>query len=405
MSAPVDRDPAAGSAEDRMARIALTWLAEPGNRTVWTMVQAAGAPATLDRLLRGDIPDAQLRAAVIARSSTGDPRRLAEAALCRAERLGARVVVPADDEWPVGVDRLQTLELETDGRVNRDTRPPLVLWARGPWPLREAFDRSVAVVGARAATAYGVHVATEIAYGLAEREWTVVSGGAFGIDAAAHRAALAGGGVTAAVLACGVDRPYPVGNSALFEQIGETGLLVSEWPPGAEPLRHRFLIRNRVIAAATAGTVLVEAAARSGAVQTMGRVLALDRVGMVVPGPVTSAMSVGCHELLRVNPLARLVTGLPHVLEEVGRIGEYLADPPSGRRHARDSLDEESALILEAVPRRGAADPEQLAAKAGVSLRTVLRRLTLLETAGLVVRRDGAVALPRAPKAGDGQRR
>jgi DNA processing protein len=388
----------AGSTEDRMARVALTWLAEPGNRAVWTMVAALGAPATLDRLLRGDIPDASLRAAVISRTATGDPRRLAEAALRRAERLGARVVVPADDEWPARVDDLSTLQLETSGRVNHDTRPPLCLWARGPWPLREAFERSVAVVGARAATSYGVHVTTDISYGLAEREWTVVSGGAFGIDAAAHRAALAGNGLTVAVLACGVDRPYPVGNAALFERIGESGLLISEWPPGSEPLRHRFLIRNRVIAAATVGTVLVEAAARSGAMQTMNRVLTLGRRAMVVPGPVTSAMSVGCHELIRSHPAARLVTGLPHVLEEVGRIGEYLADPPRGQQHARDSLDEESALILEAVPRRGAADPEQLAARAGLSLRTVLRRLSLLELAGLVVRRDGAVALAPRPR-------
>jgi DNA processing protein len=387
-----------GLDEDRMARVALTWLAEPGNRAVWTMVQAAGAPATLDRLLDGDIPDGSLRATVIARSSTGDARQLAQDALRRAERLGARVVVPADDEWPIRVDDLSTLELDSGGRINQDTRPPLCIWVRGSWPLREAFERSVAVVGARAATAYGVHTTTDIAYGLAEREWTVVSGGAFGIDAAAHRAALAANGLTVAVLACGVDRPYPVGNTALFEEITETGLLISEWPPGAEPLRHRFLIRNRVIAAATAGTVLVEAAARSGAIQTMSRVLALGRSALVVPGPVTSAMSVGCHELLRANPYARLVAGLPHILEEVGRIGEYLADPPRGRVHARDALDEDSQLVLEAVPHRGTADAEQLAARAGLSLRTVLRRLSLLEMAGLVIRRDGAFALSPSHK-------
>jgi DNA processing protein len=387
-SRPADRD------EDRLARVALTWLAEPGNRAVWTMVNAAGAWATLARLLRGDIPESTLRAAVIARSSAGDPRRLAEAALRRADRMGARVVVPDDAEWPTGVAALATLELDTGGRVNQDTRPPLCLWVRGAWSVRDAFDRSVAIVGARAATSYGRHVTTDIAFGLAEHEWTVVSGGAFGIDAAAHRAALAAGGLTIAVLACGVDRPYPMGNAALFEEVAERGLLISEWPPGAEPLRHRFLIRNRVIAAATRGTVVVEAAARSGAGQTMSRVLALDRIAMVVPGPVTSAMSVGCHEILRTSPQARLVTGLAHVLEEVGPIGEYLADPPRGRTHPRDSLDEESALVLEAVPRRGAADPEQLAARAGLPLRTVLRRLSLLEMVGLIVRhKGGGIAL------------
>jgi DNA processing protein len=190
----------------------------------------------------------------------------------------------------------------------------------------------------------------------------------------------------------------------MFERIAETGLLISEWPPGSEPLRHRFLIRNRVIAAATQGTIMVEAAARSGAVQTMGRVLELHRKAMVVPGPTTSAMSVGCHELIRSNPAVRLVTGLPHVLEEIGKIGDYEAERPRGPEHQRDQLDEDAAILLEAVPRRGRADPAELAAKAGLSLRTVLRRLSLLETLGLVTRHsDGAVALrlsaTRAPAA------
>jgi DNA processing protein len=201
-----------------------------------------------------------------------------------------------------------------------------------------------------------------------------------------------------AVLACGLDRPYPVGNAALFDRIAEHGLLISEWPPGSEPLRHRFLIRNRVIAAATAGTVMVEASARSGARQTMSRVLALGNSAMVVPGPVTSAMSVGCHELLRTEHKARLVTGLPHVLEEVGRIGADLAPLARGVDRARDGLDEESALLLEAVPGRGTAGPEELAARAGLDLRTVLRRLSGLEVAGLVVRRGNGFALPPKPR-------
>ncbi len=158
-------------------------------------------------------------------------------------------------------------------------------------------------------------------------------------------------------------------------------------------VRISFLIRNRVIAAATAGTVVVEAAARSGATQTMSRVLALNRPGMVVPGPVTSAMSVGCHELLRKHPDARLVTSIADVLEEVGRIGEYLEPAPRGRERVRDRLDEESALILEALPRRGTATPEELAAEARLDLRTVLRRLSLLEAAGLVMRTESGIML------------
>jgi DNA processing protein len=384
-----------GSDEDRAARVALAWLAEPGNRVVWSMVGQCGAPATLDRLLRGDIPDRSLRTGVLSKLTDSDPRRLAETILRRAERLGARIVVPSDEEWPTRVDALATLDLEASGRINQDVRPPLCVWVRGDWRLGEALDRSVAIVGARAATSYGIQVTGDLAYGLTEQGWTVVSGGAFGIDAMAHRATLAAGGRTVAVLACGVDRPYPVGNAAMFEQIAESGLLISEWPPGAEPLRHRFLIRNRVIAAATAGTVIVEAAARSGATQTMGRVLALGRPAMVVPGPVTSAMSVGCHELLRARPDATLVTNVTQVLEQVGRIGEYYADPPRGPERRRDTLDEESALLMESMPARGTAGPEELAAKSGLSLRTVLRRLSLLELTGFVERRDGGVALAR----------
>ncbi|AEV88144.1 DNA processing protein DprA [Actinoplanes sp. SE50] len=382
-----------GSESDRVARAALTWLAEPGNRVVWEMVQQAGAPVVLERLLAGDIPDTSLRSAVAARCGAGDARQIAEENVEAAARIGARLVVPADPEWPARVDALATLEMESRGRINRDTRPPLCFWVRGAPPLGATLERSVAVVGARASTGYGVHVAADLAYGLAEQGWTVVSGGAVGIDLAAHQGTLAAGGVTVAVLACGVDRPYPLSNTTTFTRIAAHGLLVSEWPPGSDPLRHRFLIRNRVIAAATAGTVVVEAAARSGATQTMSRVIALDRPAMVVPGPVTSTMSVGCHELLRGNPQARLVTCAADVLEEVGRIGEFLEPAPRGRERVRDRLDEESALILEALPRRRAATPEEISAEARLDVRTVLRRLSLLEAAGLVVRTEAGITL------------
>src|SRR5205823_12763981 len=136
-----------------------------------------------------------------------------------------------------------------------------------------------------------------------------------------------GGGTTVAVLACGIDRPYPAAHTSLFERIADEGLLLSEWPPGAAPHRQRFLIRNRVIAAATRGTVVVEAAIRSGARQTLGRARLLGRAAMAVPGPVTSALSAGCHEELR-RLDTRLVTSVAEVLEEVGRIGDDLAPPP-----------------------------------------------------------------------------
>ncbi|SCG36887.1 DNA-processing protein DprA [Micromonospora inositola] len=384
--------------EDRLARVALTWLTEPGTWSVHRLVERLGAPATLTLLCEGGAPEEKLHATVAARLAAGDSRAAAARALERTDRLGARIVTPDDDEWPAGVEDLRRLALSgASRRVDTETAPPLCFWVRGAWPLAEAMARSVAVVGARAATPYGVHVATELGYGLADREWSVVSGGAFGIDAAAHRGALNAGGVTVAVLACGVDRPYPMGNTALFDRIAETGLLVSEWMPGAEPLRPRFLIRNRVIAAATRGSVLVEASARSGATQTMRRALAIDRPGMVVPGPVTSAMSVGAHELLREQPTARLVTGVAHVLEEVGRIGADLAPPARGPRRPADELDDEAALVLESLPRRGLRSPDAVAARAGVGVRVALRKLSLLEELGLVVRRDGGYALAPPP--------
>lgn len=383
------------SAEERLlARVALTWLAEPGTWSVHRLVDQLGPVAALDLLLDGGAPDRALRAAVAARSTAGDARAVAEQALASAERLGARVVTPEDDEWPARVAHLRRLALPgANRRVDQETAPPLCFWVRGAWPLGEALDRSVAVVGARAATPYGTHVATELGYGLADRDWTVVSGGAFGIDSAAHRGALTAGGLTVAVLACGLDRPYPMGNTALFDRIAETGLLVSEWMPSAEPLRPRFLIRNRVIAAGTLGTVLVEAAARSGATQTLNRAIGVGRPGMVVPGPVTSAMSVGAHEALREHTKARLVTGVAHVLEEVGRIGYDLAPPARAPEHPRDRLDDEAAQVLEALPRRKAISLESVAARAGVDLRTAMRKLSMLEELALVVRRDDGYAL------------
>jgi DNA processing protein len=382
--------------EIREARVALACLTEPGSIEVYDLVSRLGPVGAVDALVAGQVPEA-VAEIVAARLSGTDPGRLARRALAATQRLGARVVIPEDDEWPHQLADLSRISRTGSGlRVDRDTYPPVCLWVRGPHRLGEAAAQSVSVVGARASTSYGSHIAMELAYGLGIREWAVVSGGAYGIDVTAHRGALSSGGVTVVVLACGIDRAYPAAHAPLFEEVAERGLLVSEWPPGTDPHRHRFLVRNRVIAALTRGTVIVEANARSGAKQTLGRAALLGRVAMAVPGPVTSAMSVGCNQLIRVG-VARLVTTYAEVLEEVGRIGVDLAPIPRGPVNQRDLLGPELSRVLDAVPFRGPADAGQIAATAGIPLRDALRALPLLESAGLVVTRDGGYVV--APKA------
>ncbi|TFV58798.1 DNA-protecting protein DprA [Geodermatophilus sp. DF01-2] len=392
----------------RRARAWLSRAAEPGSVVFWRFVEDVGPVEAVRRLRAGRAPDV-VQALVGARAR--QDASLAD--LLRAERCGARLVVPEDDEWPghlLHCLTLATLEEPDDPRYQSPRAaapvPPLALWVRGPARLDELADRSVAVVGARASTAYGEHVAAELGHQLGERGWTVVSGGAFGIDAAAHRGALAADAPTVAVLACGVDRVYPAAHGALFHRIAEEGLLVSEWPPGAAPHKHRFLVRNRLIAALTRGTVVVEAAARSGAQATARRAQKLSRQVMVVPGPVTSAMSVGCHELLRDAELgAVLVASAAHVVETVGRLGEDLADPPERPTGARDGLSDLAVRVLDACPVRNGVSPERLATVAGCDVLDVLRVLPVLELADLVERTDAGWRVAAGkPAAGEGRR-
>lgn len=389
----------------RRARAWLSRVAEPGTVDFWRFVEAVG-PVDAARLLRAGRAPERIRALVGARAEQDES--LAD--LQRAERCGARLVVPEDAEWPALPLHALTVAVSgepDDFRLQSDRTtapvPPVALWARGPARLDELVQRSVAVVGSRASTAYGEHVAAEFGHQLGERGWTVVSGGAFGIDAAAHRGALAAGAATLAVLACGVDRPYPAAHGALFARIAETGLLVSEWPPGCAPLRHRFLVRNRLIAALTRGTVVVEAAARSGAQATAKRARRLGREVLVVPGPVTSAMSVGCHELLRDPDIqATLVATVEHVIEAVGGIGVDLAHSPERPTGPRDGLSDLAARVLDACPVRSGASPERLAAVAGCDVLEVLRVLPALELADLVQWTGTGWRLAPRPKRTDG---
>jgi DNA processing protein len=366
--------------EDRLARAALARLVEPGHRELWLLVREVGPFAALERVREGAV-SRSLHAAARSRLDGTDPLERAAADVQRCERLGGRVVTPADDEWPASLDALAEISTGDEPHV----LPPLCLWVRGSHPVAAACERAISIVGARASTAYGGHVAGELAYGLADRGWTVISGGAYGIDGAAHRGALTAGGLTIAVLACGVDTAYPVGHANLFERIAEEGLVLSEWPPGSTPQRHRFLVRNRVIAALAGGTVVVEAASRSGTRMTARRAHELGRVVMAIPGPVTSAMSVGPHELVR-DFGARLVVSSAQVIEEVGPL-----DLDAGRRRdpdeprsRRDELEPRAARILDAVPLNKAQSVERIAAEAGLPARDVRRTLPTLALWGLV---------------------
>ena len=295
-----------------------------------------------------------------------DPRR----DLDLVEAIGGGLVHPGDPAWPAGVDDL-------------GAAAPICLWVRGDTDLARLVARSVALVGSRASTAYGDHVATELAGGLADRRFTVVSGGAYGIDAAAHRGAVVAGAPTVVLLAGGVDRPYPAGNAGLLRRVLETGgAVASEVPPGGVPSRSRFLLRNRLIAAASRATVVVEAAWRSGALSTAGHAVELLRPVGAVPGPVTSMASAGCHRILR-DGSAVCVTDAAEVAELAGDLGGDLAVPRAGHRSDTDGLEAPARRVLDGLPVGRPAPVASIARAAGLGEAEVRGALGLLELAGL----------------------
>lgn len=362
--------------EDRLARVALAASWEPGDAALAALVEQRGAVEAL-AIVRSRTGPGARRVAALARLDLAEPERVLE----QATEAGIRHVVPGDDEWPEALDVL--VHVDRDGSGGR----PLGLWVTGPLHLADALRRSASVVGSRAATAHGEYVATDLGAGLTERNATVVSGAAFGIDACAHRGALAAGGATVGALACGVDVAYPRGNADLLHRIAADGLLVSEVPPGATPTRPRFLTRNRIIAAMTPGIVLVEAATRSGALNTARWALECDRRLMGIPGPVTSSSSAGVHEELRRG--ATLVTDAAEVLDLIGEFGADAAEEPRGPGRPWDDLPPVAATVFEALPARGTAGLGELCARAPAAPRECLAALGLLVTRGLV-EPDGA---------------
>jgi DNA processing protein len=288
--------------DDHLARAALTYLAEPADVRIGALIQAHGAVRTLDAIKTGSFPAAACAGTDCAETAAGPAAHAADRHTKRRwqarlpdvpsadeiagfRRSGIRLICPGDPEWPTRLDDLGAAK-------------PYALWLRGSADLRFSCVRSLAIVGSRAATAYGSYVAAEFAASVASRGWAVISGGAYGVDAAAHRGALAADGVTVAVLACGVDVPYPAGHVELLNAIATQGAVVSEWPPGRTATRLRFLVRNRVIAALAAGILVVEAGQRSGALNSARHARDLSRPLMAVPGPITSDLSAGCHTVI-----------------------------------------------------------------------------------------------------------
>jgi DNA processing protein len=405
------------SHDEAAARATLTYLAEPGDGRLASLVADQGAIGAVRAIRAGWSPDRgqpgtlwdtsdDTRRAAVRRAVERWRARLADVPdpldLAGLRERGIRLICPADAEWPPGLASLAGDQ-------------PYALWVRGSVrDLRAACRRSVAIVGSRAATAYGGYVAAELAASVAAQGWTVVSGGAYGIDGAAHRGALAGRGNTIAVMACGVDRPYPAGHEELLDEVAAAGAVISEWPPGRSPTRLRFLVRNRVIAALTAGTVVIEAGQRSGALNTARHARDLGRVLMAVPGPVTSDLSAGCHSIVR-NWQATLVTSAPEVIEGLtGTKPDSVAPAPPRRpvpddvpvaRSPRDqvtaddreraALDEEAAAVVDALPARGSLSTDEIAVRAGLHPRIALATLAMLRVHGLAERVDGGWRLRR----------
>jgi DNA processing protein len=313
---PATSDQPGRDEPDRIARAALTWLAEPADPQLGALLGVCGPASVVAAIRAGVLPPQYQPASGADRAAMGRALlrwRLRLPGLPAAEQIAAtwrsgdlRLVCPGDPQWP---DQLEDL----------GPARPYALWIRGAGDLRSCTMRAVAVAGARAATGYGSHVAAQITAGLAAESWTTLAGEAYGIDAAAHRGALAESGRAVAVLAGGLDRPCPAGHASLLDQIARTGLVISEWPPGSRPTRLRFRTRGRVLAALGAATVIIEAGIRSGALSTARHAAGLGRPVLAVPGPVTSAQSEGCHVLIR-DQGATLVT-TPGEIIAAARLG------------------------------------------------------------------------------------
>lgn len=388
--APLRREGSEGEgAVDAFAHAAWSGLVEPGDalggiarrvlgaavalRVVLESIErreSDGDPSLFGRALRtagvdaGEVADGRIAKALSRWAPRVDEPRVL-ASFRAATVLGLRLVVPGDRDWPLAFDGL-------------GDHAPAALWLRGAGDL-PVVESSVAVVGCRASTSYGEQVAADLSSALCDRGFTVVSGGAYGIDGMAHRAALAAESATVAVMAGGVDRFYPSGHDSLLRSVAETGLVISESPCGSTPSKWRFLQRNRVIAALTAATVVVEAGRRSGALNTAAHAQVLGRPVGVVPGPVTSPSLAGCHAVIR-SGLGVCVTSVDDVVGLLpGRFPEDV-DEASAREHP------DLVRVRDALSVRVDRSTDEVSAASGLSTGRAREVLGELEQLGLVAR-------------------
>jgi len=390
--------------DELTARVVWSVLAEPGDGIAGSLIDDLGAAEALRLVLRREPfsspASARAEAVVIAREVD---RAYAERGLERLSGVRAgflrwhprmtgelidtvfgmaaasrcTLLLPGDEHWPEGV-------------LSLGAHAPLLLWCLGDPGLLDDFASSGALVGTRASTGYGTHVATELSAGLAERGWTVVSGGAYGIDAASHRAALAAGGRTVSVMAGGLNSFYPTGNAELLARIAREGAVVAEVPFGTPPTPFRFLARNRLIAAMTSASVVVEAGLRSGSINTANHCGKLGRPLGAVPGAVTSPASAGCHLLLR-ERRAQIVTSVDDVVRLAAGDEAVPLEPLA------DPVDPRYERVTKALNARRGRPLSEVAAHAGMGETETAQLLGVLLLDGAVRKSDtGWVSVHRA---------
>jgi len=283
---------------ENLARLALFSVIEGGD-TYWSQEIATHGALAVYKKLQGASYTSAKSGKVVERMHALDLLAVEKS----IESAGAVFITPDSVAWPSQLKDLAAI--------------PIGLIVKGD--VSVLAQRCLAIVGTRNPTPYGVRIAGDFAAGFVDREWNIVSGGAYGIDSAAHKGALIAEGITIAVLATGIDVAYPAGNSRLFAEISESGALISEVLPGRHAIPSRFLTRNRIIAALSQATLVVEAAFRSGSLRTARDAAELMRPVMAIPGPINAPTSEGCHRLIG-ERVAEIVTSVPDAIELISAL-------------------------------------------------------------------------------------